>query len=158
MIFYERTNRLTDLLMAKKLLDGLENFYPGFQFWFINKCMPGVLAGNDILVVAREHGQIVGVALAKKSKEETKLRCVRVAPAYQNRGLAFHLIDMVLHDLDDDAPYVTVSEEMLHLYSRAFINRYHWRLDHVSKGHYRPRKLEYLFNMPGTHPVAESAL
>jgi ribosomal protein S18 acetylase RimI-like enzyme len=148
MIHYEKTTRLTDILMAKKMLDSLENLYPGFQYWFINKCMPGILIGQDILVVAKEHGQIVGVALGKKREGETKLRCLRVLPSHQSRGIAWHLTDWMLRELNHDKPHCTVSEEMFHLYSRAFINRYRFDVTSVEKGLYRPRVLEYIFNAP----------
>jgi hypothetical protein len=52
----------------------------------------------------------------------------------------------MLRELNDDKPHCTVSEEMLHLYSRAFINHYRFDLGRVDKGAYRPNKLEYVFN------------
>lgn len=145
MIHYQQSNHLADAMLAKVMLDGLENYYPDFGYWFVNKCMPGIMTGNDLLITAKEHGQIVGVALGKKG-DETKLRCVRVIPQYQNRGVGLHLVDHTLRALDCDKPLCTVSEEMMHLYSRAFINRYQFDLTHVEKGLYRPKKLEYIFN------------
>jgi hypothetical protein len=150
MIHIEKSARLADAMLAKTMLDGLENYYPGFQYWYVNQCMPGILCGPDILLVAREHDQIIGVALGKKRDGETKLRCVRVLPSSQNRGTGLHLIDRMLRELDDDKPHCTVSEEMLHLYSRAFINRYKFDLNQVDKGMYRRDKLEYVFNAPET--------
>lgn len=146
MIHYEKTARLADVILAKNMLEGLENYYPGFQYWYVNQCMPGIITGPDKLIVAREHGQIVGVVLGKKRDDETKLRCIRVMPSHQNRGTGLHLIDRMLRELDDDKPHCTVSEEMLHLYSRAFINHYKFDLNSVDKGTYRPNKLEYVFN------------
>lgn len=146
MIYYEKTARLADVILAKGMLDSLENYYPGFQYWYVNQCMPGIVTGPDKLIVAREHHQIIGVALGKKRDGETKLRCVRVMPSHQNRGTGLHLIDRMLRELDDDKPHCTVSEEMLHLYSRAFINHYRFDLVRVDRGTYRPNKLEYQFN------------
>lgn len=145
MIHYEKTNRLSDAILAKVMLGGLENYYPDFGYWFVNKCVPGIVIGKDTLIVAREHEQIVGVAIGKKA-EETKLRCVRVLPQYQNKGVGLHLIDRTLKELDCDKPLVTVSEEMIHDFSRPFINRYNFDLSQVEKGLYRPGKLEYIFN------------
>jgi GNAT superfamily N-acetyltransferase len=138
--------------MAKNLMDSLENYYPDFQYWFTNKCLPGILVGSDVLIVAREHNQVVGAALGKKSKDEVKLRCISVLPSHQNRGTGLHLIDRMLHLLDEDKPLCTVSEEMLHLYSRAFINRYQFDLASVEKGMYRKGKwesLSYLVTLEG---------
>lgn len=146
MIHYEKTARLADVILAKGMLDSLENYYPGFQHWYVNNCMPGIVTGPDKLIVAREHHQIVGVVLGKKRDGETKLRCVRVMHSHQNRGTGLHLIDRMLRELDDDKPHCTVSEEMLHLYSRAFVNHYKFDLARIDKGTYRPNKLEYVFN------------
>lgn len=146
MITFEKSVRLADAMLAKNMLDGLENYYPGFEYWYVNKCMPGIVLGPDILIVAREHGQIVGVALGKKRDDEKKLRCIRVQPSYQNRGTGLHLIDRMLREMDDDKPLCTVSEEMMHMYSRAFVNHYKFDLTSVEKGMYRPNRLEYVFN------------
>lgn len=148
MIHYAQTSRLTDVLLSLTLLRHLNELYPGFHGWFVNKAMPGIVAGNDVLICAKEHDQIIGVALGKKRDDETKIRCIRVAPAYQNRGVGLHLIDGLLTSLGDDKPHCTVAEEMLHDYSRAFIERYHFALTSVTKGEYRPGKLEYGFNVP----------
>ncbi len=146
MISYEPSYRLTDASLAYSLLEGLDNYYPEFGHWYTNKCMPGILVGNDKLLVAREHGQVIGVALGKKTDDEVKLRCVRVLPQYQNRGVGIHLVEKMLRLLDEDKPACTVSEEMLHAFSRPFVNLFHFDLSSVSKGQYRPGKLEYLFN------------
>lgn len=158
MIQYETTRRLSDAILALGMLEGLENYYPDFRFWFVNKCMPGIVLGDDILIVAREHGQIVGVCLGKKRDNEVKLRCIRVQPAYPNRGVGLHLIDRMLHALNSDKPYCTVPEEMMHLLSRPFINRYHFSLDRVDRGPYRKGVLEYGFNAPRAAMPALSPL
>jgi GNAT superfamily N-acetyltransferase len=146
MIQYEKSNKLVDVLFAKKMLAGLENYYPDFEYWFVNSCMPGILVGNDQLILAKEKGDIIGVALSKRNKHETKLRCVRVLPEYQQKGVGIHLIDKSLVALGHDKPYCTVPEEMLHQFSRAFINHFGFQLTSVNKGMYRPQRLEYLFN------------
>lgn len=146
MITYEKTSRLADAMLAKVMLSGLENFYPDFGYWYVNQCMPGILAGRDTLIVAREHHQVIGVALGKKSEDETKLRCIRVLPQYQQRGVGIHLIDKSLLALDCDKSLCTVSEEMIHQYSRPFVNRFNFELSSVDRGVYRRNKLEYVFN------------
>lgn len=151
MLKLEQSKSLVDFMRVSAMLENLDNYYPDFNYWLINQCIPGVLTGQDILLVAKEHEQVVGVALAKKTLEETKLRCVRVLPSHENKGVGIRLIDRTLHLLGDDSPRCTVSEEMLHLYSRAFINRYNFELTEVVKGMYRPGKLEYIFNGKKNH-------
>lgn len=133
-------------MVVRGVLDGLDSYYPEFGHWYVNKCLPGIVLGKDVLLVARDKEQIVGVALGKRSTKETKLRCVRVLPAYQSRGVGIHLIDKMLHLLGSDRPHCTVAEEMLHQFSRPFVNHFDFQLSRVDKGSYRPGKLEYVFN------------
>ena len=74
------------------------------------------------------------------------MQCVRVADSVSNSGLGITLMDRMLETLECTKPLATVSEEMLHQYSRIFVKRYGFSLDDVAKGAYRPRKLEYYFN------------
>ena len=146
MITYTPSRRLADAMVARGMLDGLENYYPDFGHWFVNTCIPGIVVGNDTMLVARDGPHLIGVALGKKTPQETKLRCVRVMSSYQNKGVGLHLVERMLRLLDCDKPHCTVAEEMLHQYSRAFINHFGFHLGHVAKGLYRPGKLEYEFN------------
>jgi len=146
MIQYVRANKLVDTLNAYRLLQGLDDYYPEFSDWYTNKVMPGVMVGSDILMLARDKQQIIGVALGKRNAHETKLRCVRVLPDYQKRGTGIHLVERMLTALDDDKPACTVAEEMFHQFSRPFINLFDFDLSKVEKGMYRPGKLEYVFN------------
>ncbi len=148
MIRYATTRRLADAMVARGMLQGLKNYYPDFGHWYVNVCLPGIVLGDDTMLVARDGPAIIGVALGKKTPQETKLRCVRVRPDYQSKGVGIHLIEKMLRELDSDKPHCTVAEEMLHQYSRAFVNRFGFRLNRVEKGLYRPAKLEYVFNTP----------
>lgn len=97
------------------------------------------------MIIAEENHQIIGVLLAKKGIED-KLRCIRVRPEYINKGVGCQLIDRALRNLSNDKPVVSVSEELIHNYSKIFVNRYDFILDDVQRGTYRDNKLEYFFN------------
>jgi GNAT superfamily N-acetyltransferase len=133
-------------MISRGMLDSLDEYYPDFGHWYVNTCVPGVVIGNDIMLVARDGSRIIGLALGKKTLEETKLRCVRVRPEYQSKGVGLRLIEHMLKELDCDRPHCTVAEELIHLYSRAFVNYFGFKLNQVGKGMYRPGKLEYVFN------------
>ena len=132
--------------MALNMLQGLNQYYPDFSFWFVNRVMPGVMTGNDILIVAKEHDQIIGVSIGKKHADEKKLRCVRIAPSHQKRNVWKPIIDATLRELDCDKPVCTVAQEMIDLYSRIFINHYGFNLTGVDRGTYRRGINEYCFN------------
>lgn len=127
-------------------IQSLDQYYPNVSYWFVNKVIPGLSLGSDKLLIAREDGVIVGVALGKLEDGESKLRCVRVSPDYHGSGLGIRLMDGMLELLEDGKPAATVSEEMMHLYSRTFVRRYGFSLTDVTKGRYRRGKLEYAFN------------
>jgi GNAT superfamily N-acetyltransferase len=146
MISYQTSSRLTDAVMAWQMLLGLEALYPEFGHWYTNRCLPGILVGDDTLLVAKDGHQIIGVAIGKRSAAETKLRCVRVLPEYQGRGIGIRLVEKTLRALDCAQPLCTVSEEMVHEFSRPFVNLFDFQLSAVEKGLYRPGKLEYIFN------------
>jgi GNAT superfamily N-acetyltransferase len=146
MLSYERAHRLTDAVVALNLLRSIENYYPGFEYWYINKAMPGFMVGEDVLLFAKDNNETVGVALGKKSEDEIKLRCVRVLPEYQKRGTGIRLIENMLRELDCDRPRCTVSEELIHDFARPFVNHFDFDLTRVEKGLYRTGKLEYVFN------------
>lgn len=141
------TSSFTEALLALPLLRSLDAYYPDFSHWYLTTVMPGVVLGKDVLLLARStDGAIAGIALGKKSESETKLRCIRVLPQHQQSGLGIKLIDRMIVELECEKPHCTVAEEMLHLYSRAFVNRYGFALSAVEKGAFRQGKLEYGFN------------
>jgi GNAT superfamily N-acetyltransferase len=143
---YILTNDFLPAMMALPFLRSLDVYYPNVSDWYLNTVVPGLVTGQDKLLIAREAGQLVGIALGKKGADETKLRCVRVAPAWENRGVGLRLIEGMFEALEDEQPHCTVAEELLHTYSRLFVNRYGFRLSGVDKGAYRRGKLEYRFN------------
>lgn len=142
----EKSRSFIEAFMALPMLRSLDGLYPGFESWYINQVVPGVVLGKDILVLAKDGTHVVGIALGKKSAKETKLRCVRLMPAYQQSGLGIKLIDRMLEELECEKPACTVAEELMHTYARPFVNRYGFELSRVDKGRYRPGKLEYAFN------------
>lgn len=145
MIEYTRTTSFTEAFLLLPMLQSLDELYPEFQYWFVNKVIPGLVESDDIVLLAKDNGKTIGVALGKKA-QETKLRCVRVLPEYQNKGVGLHLIERMLKSIGNDKPHCTVAEEMIHQYSRAFVNHFNFDLSRVEKGLYRPGKLEYVFN------------
>ena len=146
MLSYQKSTSLTEAYLSLNLLRNLENFYPGFEYWYVNQVMPGIITGQDVMILAKEHEHIVGVAIGKNTENEKKLRCVRVCPHLEKRGVGIHLIEHVLKEISEDKPLCTVSEEMLHMFSRPLINHFNFSLSHVEKNMYRTQKLEYIFN------------
>lgn len=143
----EEASSFVSAFSALPFIQSLNEYYPDIEYWYVNKVVPGLITGNDKLLIARDSNfNITGIALGKQTVDESKLRCVRVHPDYQQSGLGIRLIDGMLDLIGERKPGVTVAEEMFHLYSRAFIKRYGFELSDVTKGRYRRGKLEYGFN------------
>lgn len=124
------------------ILHGVDSHYPKMDSW-----LQSLKQGSETpIITVTRNDNLVGLCIGKNTEEEKKLRCVRVHPDFQNSGIGLKMIDSMLDILEVDNPYCTVPQEMFHQFSRAFINRYGFSLDKVSKGMYRRGKLEYLFN------------
>jgi len=145
MVTYSSSKSLVDLHSAYECIKSIRNYYPNFDDWYVNKMIPDVIGGDGVLILAREKDTVVGVGLGR-SGNVPKLRCIRVDPMIANRGIGLHIIDRLLTSLNASKPVVTVSEEMMHTYSRIFVNRYDFSLTNVEKGMYRKGKIEYVFN------------
>lgn len=145
-MYIEKTTDPALVRDAFPFVADLDRFYPGFRRWYQDKVLPGVSCGADTMLLAIEGGILAGVAFGKRSADECKLRCVRVAPRWQNSGLGLRLIERMFDELGTDRPACTVAEELFHQYSRPFIQRCGFELSAVDKGRYRRHKLEYSFN------------
>jgi len=142
---FRTPNSIPDLYMAYNTLEPISQLYPNFSDWYWDKVVPGIILGNDKIIIAEQKSELVGISIIKKG-EENKLRAIRISEKFQNKGYGLHLIDQSLKELDTDKPIVSVAEEMINNFSRIFINRYNFDITHVYNGLYRKSKLEYEFN------------
>jgi len=126
----------------------LDNYYPDFNTWYYQKFIPSVLLGDSVAILLKNKYNYIGTALLKNTDNEKKIRALRIFPEYQKKGYGLYLIDESLKILDTSYPHCTVSEELINEYSRVFINRYFFKLDHIERNLYRKGKNEYFFNSP----------
>jgi len=141
MVAYRQSNTLVDCVRVWPLLASTSHYYPDLEFWFWNKAVPGIVAGNQGLYLAESGSDVVGVSLFRLGK----LRCIRVRNDFVSKGVAPRLLDRVL-EIIGDKPYCSVSEELINDYSRLLVNGYGFNLTTVARGMYRLGKLEYMFN------------
>ncbi|WP_445219295.1 GNAT family N-acetyltransferase [Bradyrhizobium sp. Pa8] len=119
--------------------------YPGIESWFRTKVVPGLRDESRVLFRVERHGQLVGIAIAKRYPEERKICTVRVAPQYFGRGIGVRLFDKALRWLDDDRPHLTVSEGKLPAFQRIF-DFYGFDLTSIQSGLYKPNASEFSYN------------
>jgi len=152
---YRSPNSIPDLYMAFETLNPISKLYPGFSDWYWDKVAPGIILGNDKIIIAEQRNELVGISIIKNGPEK-KIRALRINEKFQKKGLGLHLLDYSLKELGTDKPVVSVAEEMLNDFARIFINRYDFDMTHVYKGLYRPQKLEYEFN--GTQELEKKTI
>lgn len=145
MITYQSTKSIFECRRVFELTASIDVYYPEFKNWFWNKVVPSVITKDSSIIIAEEHGQLIG-AIITKNGEDPKLRCLRVRSDYANRGIGIHLIDRALKVVNNDKPIITVPEERINDLSRILVNRFDFDLCKVEKGLYRQGKLEYQFN------------
>lgn len=139
---FKKITTIPELVNIYQNLKILDNYYPDFEDWYYNKIIPNILQSNGTALALFEKNDIVGISIFK----ENKLQALRIFENFQNTGKGIYLIDETLKQMNNEKPFCTVSEEMIHEYSRIFINRYNFNVDRVEKNMYRKGKLEYIFN------------
>lgn len=115
-------------------MKNIENIYPEVEHWYINKVIPRVMLEKDIvLVIYSPENEVAGFAIAKNNKEEKKLCCLIIMPDYQGRGYAIKLIKKIQKELNEEKLHCSVSEDLLPLYLKIFINHFKWAIDEVQE-------------------------
>lgn len=143
----EKAETLFQLTEILSLIKTLESFYPDVEHWYINKVIPRVMLGEDIVLVLKDDSEkLAGVAIGKKTETESKLCCLKVIEDFQSRGYGIKLIKNMLRELGNDYPHCSVSEDLFHIYSQLFVNHFGWSVDDVKEDVYKKGKLEYYFN------------
>jgi GNAT superfamily N-acetyltransferase len=100
----DKTDNAADILLARALVEDVRVLYPDFDRWFDSTCVRQIASGEAALIVAREAGETVGVAIGKNTAEEIKLRCVYVAPSHRGTGLGVRLVKAMLSELACPVP------------------------------------------------------
>jgi len=143
---FKLASTYVELYQTYNIITKLEESYPDFKNWYWNKVVPGVVLGNDKIILGSVRNELVGISIIKNENNEKKIRALRIEDRFQNKGYGIGMIDKSLELLNCDKPLVSVSEDLLHHYSRMFINRFNFDMSYVHKNMYKNGKLEYQFN------------
>lgn len=89
-----------DLAMLKQFMLQQPQFYPRFDTWVNDRCIPNIRQGNfqSIIVISRT-GRVVGNAVYTQIEgNKIKLKNFRIDPQYRNRDLGHFLLKQVSHE------------------------------------------------------------
>jgi hypothetical protein len=122
----------------------LEDTYPNFKSWYFGKVVPSFGEERQIfLTKSNEH--ILGVAIAKRSRNERKLCTLWTAQTSRHTGIALDLADRAFEWLETSKPLFTVPEERMTEF-QGLLRRWNFGQPTALTGYYRERKTEYIFN------------
>ena len=126
--------------------------YPGYDRWFREIFMPGLLRKERMYIVAQDDsGALAGYALIKKTAEEKKICTLFVDPKFRKQGLGQQLMKRTLAVLGP-RPLITVSGRNLPQLA-GLLDAFGFQLSAVKKGVYRADDAEYYFNDPKADAV-----
>jgi hypothetical protein len=103
-----------------RFIEDLKVFYPDFKYWFYEKVVPGIDHGSRKILDVRRNGVIIGIAILKKDRNETKLCTLKVHQDYQNLGIGIKLFHQSFDWLETSKPLLTVNEERHPQFKRIF--------------------------------------
>ena len=119
----------------------LENDYPNYKKWFIDKQLKEVLEGRREILFLEENNEIIALACLKK--EENKICTLYVKEEYRNKGIGTKLLIEVMKYLNTTKPFITISESKLFMFN-SYISKYKWETSEIVNSIYNHK--EYCFN------------
>lgn len=132
-------------LEALAFLAPLSADYPNLTRWYSEKVWPGIKEGTRFILRVERQSQLVGVGIAKRTDDERKICTVRIAPAFEGRGMGLRIFDGLMTWLDTDQPHLTVSDAKLPKFERIF-DWYGFAQTSACVGRYREGSVEFGFN------------
>ena len=118
--------------------------YPAYVKWYRQTFLKGLQQGERGIITASDQGRLLGVALFKDTVAEKKLCTLFVHPDFRKKGIASHLLKVVIQELGEK-PLVSVSENNLPQVESLFQKMGFGLSAHI-KGAYRSERTEYYFN------------
>lgn len=127
------------------LTDHLSSDYPKHYDWFFHKHLPFVGNGEREVLFVRNHGNICGIALLKKTEEEKKICTFYVAEHGRNIGIGRILMKEAIDYLGTETPMITMRAEKVP-YFLHFMFKYNWKISEIRDDYYIKGNDEVVFN------------
>lgn len=134
-----------EYFLVKTFLSDLEQYYPGFESWYVNKVCPDIITNQRKILIRKLNGEIIAVAILKRSAEEKKICTFRVAESARRKGVGTELMRESLYWLQSNNPLITVNEENTPEFAD-FLSKFNFHKTGIFNGLYRPDKKEFIYN------------
>lgn len=118
------------LLLMKKSLIGLRNYYPGFDKWFDNKVIPNVNSSRKV-ILAMNNGEFSGALILKPSEKKICTLFVNENNRHKNLGLDFLRIASeeletykMFISFNDDVKNFFLNNDYFNFYTKCVSDKY----------------------------------
>lgn len=119
--------------------------YPGYEEWFWEKQVRGLIEGNRDIIVAIKNGKVIGISNIKNTLDEKKICTLTVDQRYRMKTVGSKLIDISIAILGTSTPVITMSLDKLSDFSK-IIKKYNWEITGVKKALYKEDVYEVIIN------------
>jgi len=146
--FIQTPNEFNALMKSVyKSLELLNDEYPDFEFWYINKVISETQLGKRSIIVKKYNKEIAAISILKNDLSEKKISTFRVIEKYQYLGIGSILMEESLHCLKTIHPKITVSELRIEQFNK-LLRKFDFQLNSLNKNYYRNDVTEFSFNGP----------
>ncbi len=120
--------------------------YPLHCDHYFCKYVPGIYDGEREIIACYVGGEMAGVIILKKDKEEAKVCTLCVGEKYRKMGIATELLEKSFGWLGTTKPLITIADHKLDQFSRV-IRKYDWVENQIlDDGYYNDHSREHVFN------------
>ncbi|MCP8686083.1 GNAT family N-acetyltransferase [Marinobacterium sedimentorum] len=130
----------------RALLQDVAPLYPCFDAWLNFTFRRNMRMGERSVVIAHDGNQLMGAALLKLRREESKICTFFVKPAYRDMNIGTELMDAALATLDRNDTFITVSDDRKCELTPLLMSK-GFSVSHSIDGLYRPSSTEYFFTL-----------
>lgn len=126
-----------------EFLKDLNKDYPDFRNWLHNKVFVENLLIDRFIIIKEINDEIVGISIMKLS--EKKICTFRIHSNYRGLGIGTELMEESIGVLGESFPHITISENMLDMFSGIF-KKFDFKLFDTYQDYYKIGVTEYSYN------------
>lgn len=148
-LFFSNLSLIEKNLYKTKIYNFIKHLrfeYNSFSKWYnhLYDSTKGLLPGREI-VICQINKNIAGVAILKKSTEESKICTLRVAAEYQHMGIGKELVNKSINWLENEKPLITVRQSLVPQFDSLF-SYFGFNKEETYRSYYKLFSTEVSFN------------
>ena len=133
------------IVEIQDMLSFIKKDYEHFFEWYWSTAIPKLFNNKMEFLVAIDKNNIIGILIAKKEENESKICTLYVKEDYQNKGVGSSLLKESFKYLQTTKPILTFTDYKLPMF-QGIIDKYDWSIDEKVYKEYN-KKYEYKCNV-----------